>query len=271
MTEANKKITRSFQILDFVLVGNSLSENDLRTNQDLRMGTHDLLTLYELCCHAGEVVPKETLIEKGWPGKIVSDSSLTQSIRNIRTLLGDNGKDQRWLKTVSKVGYMLEASIVKEIGQSNSALEVNVAPPKKSSQSKHILFSDTKHHAKFKIAILSVLLVTTFNVSYNIYQHFISPENITEYPEVGYSKGVTEVYSDRLYAAAVIGEGIVNWLDEQQIRPKKVAVLLLRKNLSLAIVDNDGNINNRLILLEENVEINKLTQLTIDEIDDVLR
>ena len=270
MTEAKNKITRTFQVLDFVLVGNTLSENDLRTNQDLRMGTHDLLTLYELCCHAGEVVSKEALIEKGWPGKIVSDSSLTQSIRNIRTLLGDNGRDQRWLKTVSKVGYMLDASIVKELSQDDSALEINVSSPQ-SSQPKNSLFGDIKHHSKIKIAILVVLLTTTFNVSYNIYYHFISPENITEYPKIGYSKGVTEVYSDRLYAATMIGEKVVNWLKQQQVQPKKVAILLFKQNLSLAIVDGNGKITNRLIILDEGTELGQITELALSEVDNVLR
>ncbi|WP_341665371.1 winged helix-turn-helix domain-containing protein [Vibrio sp.] len=247
-----------------------MSENDLRTNQDLRMGTHDLLTLYVLCCHAGEVVSKEALIEKGWPGKIVSDSSLTQSIRNIRTLLGDNGKDQRWLKTVSKVGYMLDASIVKELGNDESALEINVPSPQ-SSPTKHSLLGDFKHPSKFKAAILIVLLATTFNVSYNIYYHFISPENIAEYPKVGYTKGVTEVYSDRLYAAAMVGEEVANWLKQQQIQPKKVAILLFKQNLSLAIVDNEGKITNRLIILDEGAELGQITQLAVSEVDNVLR
>ncbi|MBU2895900.1 winged helix-turn-helix domain-containing protein [Vibrio hepatarius] len=234
------------------------------------MGTHDLLTLYELCCHAGEVVSKETLIEKGWPGKIVSDSSLTQSIRNIRTLLGDNGKDQRWLKTVSKVGYMLDSSIVKEMDKDDFPLEVNV-PSKKSSTHRYSFFGDSKQQSRFKITILVVLLVTTINVSYNIYHHFISPEQLTEYPKVGYSKGVTEVYSDRLYAAAMIGEGVVNWLNQKNIQPKKVAILLLNQNLSLAIVDSDGNVNNQLILLDDGLELSRITQLVISEVDNVLR
>ncbi|NOH73057.1 hypothetical protein F0225_17190 [Vibrio pectenicida] len=270
MTEAKKKITRTFHILDFVLVGNTLSENDLRANQDLRMGTHDLLTLYELCCHAGEVVSKEALIEKGWPGKIVSDSSLTQSIRNIRTLLGDNGKDQRWLKTVSKVGYMLDSSIVKEVGKDDFSLEVNVSSPK-SLNHRHAFFGNSKQLSKFKIAILIILLATTINVSYNIYHHFISPSQLTEYPKVGYSKGVTEVYSDRHYAAAMIGEGVSDWLDQQKIHPEKVAILLLKKNLSLAIIDDKGNITNQLILLDDGVELSRITQLVISEVDNVLR
>ena len=95
--------------------------------------------------------------------------------------------------------------------------------------------------------------------------------HLTEGAKVGYSKGVTEVYSDRLYAATMIGEGVINWLDQKKIQPKKVAILLLKQNLSLAIVDGKGNVTNQLILLDDSVELSRITQLVIDEVDNVLR
>jgi hypothetical protein len=38
-----------------------------------------------------------------------------QSIRNIRNLLEDNGKEQKYLKTITRVGYKLESSAVSHI------------------------------------------------------------------------------------------------------------------------------------------------------------
>ncbi|MCW1889195.1 winged helix-turn-helix domain-containing protein [Vibrio chagasii] len=44
-------------------------------------------------------------MNRAWPGKHVSEGSLTQSISAIRTLIEDDGKQQKYLKTVAKVGY----------------------------------------------------------------------------------------------------------------------------------------------------------------------
>ncbi|WP_257879140.1 winged helix-turn-helix domain-containing protein, partial [Vibrio parahaemolyticus] len=42
-----------------------------------------------------------------WGERIVSASSITQAIAQIRLALGDNGKEQHYIKTVPKQGYML--------------------------------------------------------------------------------------------------------------------------------------------------------------------
>jgi DNA-binding winged helix-turn-helix (wHTH) protein len=52
--------------------------------------------------NVGRVVPKEELMDAVWPGVFVTEGALTQSIREIRKVLGDN-----LIRTVSKRGYML--------------------------------------------------------------------------------------------------------------------------------------------------------------------
>ncbi|MCQ6508160.1 winged helix-turn-helix domain-containing protein, partial [Vibrio parahaemolyticus] len=49
----------------------------------VKLVTHEHLVLLALCEQQGTLLDKETLIEKGWQGKFVTDSSLTQAIRNI--------------------------------------------------------------------------------------------------------------------------------------------------------------------------------------------
>src|SRR5690606_18378956 len=64
--------------------------------------------LVHLAERRGAVVSKDELLAAVWPGVIVSEDSLTQCVRDLRRALGDT--DQRWLRTVSRRGYMLAAA-----------------------------------------------------------------------------------------------------------------------------------------------------------------
>lgn len=69
----------------------------------LRPKAHTLLA--HLALNMGRVVPKAELMDTAWPGVYVTEDSLTQSIREIRKALGDDG--QEVVRTVSRRGYML--------------------------------------------------------------------------------------------------------------------------------------------------------------------
>src|SRR6202043_630464 len=50
------------------------------------------------------VVSKDDLIASVWKGRIVSESTLTSRINATRTAVGDNGKDQKLIRTVARKG-----------------------------------------------------------------------------------------------------------------------------------------------------------------------
>ncbi|WP_027164904.1 winged helix-turn-helix domain-containing protein [Mesorhizobium sp. WSM3224] len=77
----------------------------------LRPKAYALLT--HLARNIGRVVPKSELMDTVWPGVFVTEDSLTQSIREIRKVLGEE-----MVRTVSKRGYMLaaETEVVPEPG-----------------------------------------------------------------------------------------------------------------------------------------------------------
>ncbi len=78
----------------------------------LRPKAYALLT--HLSRNMGRVVPKSELMDVVWPGVYVTEDSLTQSIREIRKVLGDD-----LVRTISKRGYMLaaaEAEPAREVG-----------------------------------------------------------------------------------------------------------------------------------------------------------
>lgn len=53
------------------------------------------------------VVRKDVLVAETWGDRVVSDSSLTQAIAQLRLALGDSGKEQKIIKTLPKEGYQL--------------------------------------------------------------------------------------------------------------------------------------------------------------------
>ncbi len=69
----------------------------------LRPKAQALLT--HLAQNIGRVVPKAELMDSVWPGIYVTEDSLTQSIREIRKVLGDDKQDI--IRTISRRGYML--------------------------------------------------------------------------------------------------------------------------------------------------------------------
>jgi TolB-like protein/Tfp pilus assembly protein PilF len=69
----------------------------------LRPKAHALLT--HLARNIDRVVPKSELMDSVWPGVYVTEDSLTQSIREIRKVLGDD--KQELIRTISRRGYML--------------------------------------------------------------------------------------------------------------------------------------------------------------------
>ena len=65
--------------------------------------------LAHLLLNAGEVVPREALLDAVWPDVAVTDDSLTQCISEIRRALGEPGP--RLLQTLPRRGYLLSAEV----------------------------------------------------------------------------------------------------------------------------------------------------------------
>lgn len=57
------------------------------------------------------VVSKDDLMARVWGGRIVSDSALTGAINAARQALGDSGRDQRLIRTISRKGFRFVGTI----------------------------------------------------------------------------------------------------------------------------------------------------------------
>lgn len=79
----------------------------------------DLLVL--LIERRNEAVTRDEIFERVWNDVIVSDGALTQAIRILRRSLGDNAKEPRFIRTVSRHGYrFVGENVVEEVPPENA-------------------------------------------------------------------------------------------------------------------------------------------------------
>lgn len=89
--------------------GRELDERSLELRVDgarVELPKKPLEVLLHFLRHAGEIVTKDQLLEAVWPGRIVSETSLTNAIGKLRTALRD--EEQVLIKAVYGYGYRFE-------------------------------------------------------------------------------------------------------------------------------------------------------------------
>ena len=57
------------------------------------------------------LVSKEEIIDKVWDGRIVSDAAVASRVKSARQAVGDDGKAQRFIKTVHRKGFRFVGNI----------------------------------------------------------------------------------------------------------------------------------------------------------------
>ncbi len=89
------------------MTARTVTKNNLPVLLSLR--EFDLLAA--LCAHKNKAVAKEKLLSEVWGAfSMVEPATLTVHIRWLREKLEDDPAKPVWIKTVYKVGYLLEAA-----------------------------------------------------------------------------------------------------------------------------------------------------------------
>src|SRR3954471_595640 len=107
---------------------------DPATNEVRRGGTTtriepkamDVLML--LAERAGTVVSREEFLARVWPGVVVGDEALSQTIAKLRRALGDDSHAASYIETIAKRGYRLKAPV------RNAGVEQPAASPAPTSR-----------------------------------------------------------------------------------------------------------------------------------------
>jgi len=109
-----------------------------------------MAVLLILAERAGEVVSREELEARAWPGLVVGYDALSSSIIKLRRALGDDSRNPRYIETVSKKGYRLIAAVSYE---ARSEPESNAVPEAKPGMWLDLQFN------KPVVAVLTLLLL----------------------------------------------------------------------------------------------------------------
>lgn len=88
-------------------------------DKSVRVGPKILEVLLILAENANEVVTREAILDRVWPGVFGADESLTRCISELRNHLGDQPSHPRYLETIPKRGYRLIAQITLNEADSN--------------------------------------------------------------------------------------------------------------------------------------------------------
>src|SRR5688572_4711076 len=87
--------------------------NELRRGgESTRIEPKAMDVLRVLAERAGSVVTRDELFQAAWPGMVVGDEALSQTITKLRRALGDDPRSPRYIETISKRGYRLTAPVM---------------------------------------------------------------------------------------------------------------------------------------------------------------
>jgi TolB-like protein/Tfp pilus assembly protein PilF len=101
-----------FLFADYVL---DIDRRELtRGSERVPMGPQVFDLLVYLVRNRERVVTKDDMLGAVWSGRIVSESTLTSHVNAVRKAIGDNGEDQRLIRTVARKGFRFVGKIEEE-------------------------------------------------------------------------------------------------------------------------------------------------------------
>jgi TolB-like protein/DNA-binding winged helix-turn-helix (wHTH) protein/Tfp pilus assembly protein PilF len=100
----------------FQVAGNPVDPAGLRVTvggNEARLEARVMLVLVYLAEHAGRVVSRAELEEKLWPGRVVTEDSVTKAIAKLRRVFRDDARNSKIIETLPKSGYRLIAQVTR--------------------------------------------------------------------------------------------------------------------------------------------------------------
>src|SRR4029453_17488808 len=104
----------AFRFGDIVLDG---TQRELRSGTTLVPIEPQVFDLLEfLIRNRDRVVSKDDLVASVWRGRVVSDSAIAARINAARRAVGDDGEQQRWIRTIAGKGFRFVGDVLEEEG-----------------------------------------------------------------------------------------------------------------------------------------------------------
>ena len=89
----------------------------LKDGAEVKLEPKAMEVLVYLAENQGKVVSRGTLEAKAWAGVVVGYNAVSGCIIKLRKALGDDSRNPKFIKTVSKRGYQLIAPVSREVGE----------------------------------------------------------------------------------------------------------------------------------------------------------
>lgn len=240
----------------------------VRDGRETRLESKAMQVLVYLAERVGQVVSRAELEERLWPGRIVTEDSVTTAIAKLRRALGDNARRPRIVETVPKSGYRLIADVV---AADEHPLPHGKPLPSQPPSGKPSLI---RHSGRAILgAVMLGLLAIIFRVSE--LDEFGAPdrsrptaarpsvavlplENLGESPDEDYfANGITaDLITDlsKVEGLLVIAPGSVFAYESGDARPRKVAADL---DVAYVVVGSVQRLGDRLRINTQLIEASK--------------
>jgi len=107
--EGARKLEGGFRLGDFEVYPMRLEL--VSGDKVVRLEFKVMAVLLYLAERAGEVVTREDIFKRVWPNVIVGDEVLNRAIAILRSALGDDAHEPKYIMTIPRVGYRLIAQV----------------------------------------------------------------------------------------------------------------------------------------------------------------
>ena len=108
-TAPQEKSSGSFELGDWKVRPRNNELASGRETRHLEPMVMDLLVF--MTVSAPEVVSKNAIIDSVWEGRFISEGTLTNTIAELRRVLGDDARSPRYIETIPKRGYRVVADV----------------------------------------------------------------------------------------------------------------------------------------------------------------
>jgi len=98
--------------------------------EELALRPKAFALLWHLASNPDVLLTKEDLLDSVWPGRVVTEGGLSELVRELRKVLGDNARQPRYIATIHGRGYRFIAQVSETVAASveNDAVEPLLEP-----------------------------------------------------------------------------------------------------------------------------------------------
>ncbi len=196
----------------------------------------------------GEVVSRQQILDAVWREVVVGDEVVSRAVSLLRTELGDDQKNPRYLKTISKRGYCLIADVILVSSNEPQQLE-SVSDASASATAENPTESITgRTMRKLSVTIVTVLALA---LAYFAYDSFLlQPESDHDAGYIGKSIAVLPFVnmsadSDNEYFSDGLSEELLNLLTkipELRVAARTSSFSYKAKDVSITQIGEELNV-----------------------------